>query len=856
MMFFNETKLDPLKSPPKIAGYESIVKSRNRNGGGVAIYFQANLNLAEFPLNSRFEVIAVTLDNTLFIALYNPCNFIFQEADIVDLLETKEKTIIIGDFNCRNVSWGDNASNHNGKKLEKICHNRNYNILTPDEPTFHKGNSTSILDIAVSNNVYISAIEVLEEVNTEHRPVIFTLDDTQSIPLLPEKKRRNYDKADWPQYKKSISENLTLIRNITSTEQIDSTIESLTQCIVAAADKHIPWIQKPNKNLPPQILQMIRERNSARRRWQRNPTQENQIELHNKKHILEEALKIYNTEQWNRRINADIQKKGNVFNLIRYRKNQTSRLIPGLKDQNNTLKHSPEEKAEIFAENLQVHHTMTANYTDNNTRLQVENTINNFNQQNHKITEEEQITIQEIRRIISATKPYKAPGPDGIQNILLKKLPRKGLVQIYYICRACLELNHFPQAWKEAVIIPIKKPGKDSHDPNSYRPISLISNLGKILEKTILNRLKKFDDKLQEAQFGFRQNRTTELQLATVIDEAMNNILKGNTTALATLDLEKAYDTIWHNGLIFKLIKLDLPGHLIKIIKNYITERNYQVAVSGTLSTKHHIPAGVPQGSTLSPTLFLFYTYDVPERNNTKLRLFADDTAITTTSINAERACRNLQDYLDTLSDYYRKWCLKVNPQKSKIITFNYKRQQPRTKVYFEDTHIPHNTNLKYLGVTLDKRLNFNIHTQEIHKRARMALYYIWPYLKPEANIEEKIKTRLITTYVRPILTYAAPVWSSTKIANFLRLETIENHCLRLIQGYKASEISNEELWYRANWTRLCHIIGKRTLSFFNYKIKALTVTENIGSTEIPDHVRKIKGKVINQLIKDHDRTT
>lgn len=136
-----------------------------------------------------------------------------------------------------------------------------------------------------------------------------------------------------------------------------------------------------------------------------------------------------------------------------------------------------------------------------------------------------------------------------------------------------------------------------------------------------------------------------------------------------------------------------------------------------------------------------------------------------------------------------------------------------------------------------------------------MAAYYIWPYLKPEAIIDEEVKTSLISTYVGPIITYAAPVWSSARISNFTKLEAVQNTCLRTIQGYKTSEITNSELWHRANWTRLNKIIWKRTASFFNYKIKALTATENVGSTVIPDQMRKTKGKVINQLLRDHDQT-
>lgn len=851
----NETKLDPQKTAPKIRGYEVLTKSRDRHGGGVAIYYQTNLDLIEFSKNSRFEVVGIILDDTLYISLYNPAKFTIQEQDITELMEAHPKTVIIGDFNCRHTDWGDTASNPNGKKLAKICENKDYHIVTPDEPTLHLGNRSSIIDIAITKNVHINAVQVLQDLNTEHRPVLFEFDNNQNITYLPRLKRRNYSKANWKLYKKHIAENTTINREINSIEAIEETIQKLTDTINTASNLHIPLTQEVKTTLPPAIQTLIQERNRARRQNQRNPTDNNKIQLNIAKYRLEEALKEFNTEQWKKRIQADANKHGNVWKLVKTRKNPTSRHIPSLIDSENTIKHSPEEKAELIAQTLYKHHTMTAEFTDNSTRSQVDETLEDFHNQNYTIPQDNQTSVYEVRRIIAKSKPYKAPGPDGIQNIMLKKLPRKALVQIYYIMRACLSLNHFPTMWKEAIILPLKKPNKDSRKPDSYRPISLISNLGKILERIILKRLKDFDDRLQETQFGFRQSRTTELQLATLLDETMNNTIRKKTTALATIDLEKAYDTIWHKGLLFKLISAAIPGYLIKITETFLKERSYKVNVSGVLSPKHNIPAGVPQGSTLSPVLFLHYLQDLPENPKTTVRLFADDTAVAATSINTEKACSNVQEHLDELADYYRKWCLKVNPEKSTIITFDNKRNHPTTKIYYEATEIPYQTKIKYLGVTLDKKLNYNKHIEDITKRAKMAAYYIWPFIKTESNLEETLKIRLVNTYIRPILLYACPVWSSTNITNFQKLEVIENKCLRQILGLKPVEITNEDLWARTNWTRLSKIIYRRTKTFYEYKILALQSTENIGSTEIPDSHRKIKSKQINQLLLDYDET-
>lgn len=120
------------------------------------------------------------------------------------------------------------------------------------------------------------------------------------------------------------------------------------------------------------------------------------------------------------------------------------------------------------------------------------------------------------------------------------------------------------------------------------------------------------------------------------------------------------------------------------------------------------------QGSTLSPILFLFYINDIPENIQTKIKLFADDTAISAESMNQDKVIDYVQKHLNELSTYYKKWQLKVNPENSTAVVFNNRRQTPKFKLKYDNVRIPYDTVVKYLGVKLDKRLNFNKHIEMI----------------------------------------------------------------------------------------------------------------------------------------------
>lgn len=349
-----------------------------------------------------------------------------------------------------------------------------------------------------------------------------------------------------------------------------------------------------------------------------------------------------------------------------------------------------------------------------------------------------------------------------------------------------LQLSYFPAVWKLAKIIALPKPGKDPKLLNSYRPISLLSSLSKVVERVVLNRLNKFirtNDILIPEQFGFRKGHSTIKQLARVKRFIINNFSCKKHTGMLLLDIEKAFDTVWHTGLLFKLIKHKFPKYLVLFIKSYISNRTFKVTVRDRKSQSRRIEAGVPQGSVLGPVLFNLYINDLPRTTNTEVALFADDTAIFTSSWRTDTIVNRLQTAATKVNKYCQKWRIKLNPAKSETIMFTKRRPAGYSNVTLNGNQIEWSSHVRYLGVILDKRLTFTKHIKHLCDRAYAALFQLFPLFNPKSKLSSENKMLIYKSAIRPILTYGSPVWKQMCKTNYRKLQIIQNKSLRIISG-------------------------------------------------------------------------
>ena len=308
--------------------------------------------------------------------------------------------------------------------------------------------------------------------------------------------------------------------------------------------------------------------------------------------------------------------------------------IPVLKFQGREIDDT-KEKAKIFAENF-TKVSSSDNY-ESSFRRHKEKTereeINTFVNQ-YKINSDcynEEFNLQELKDAISDTN-ISSPGHDKISYSMFRHMSDKTLSIFLLFINKMWFSQVFPSSWKHSIIIPCYKHGKDPSDPLSYRPIALTSNLNKIVEKMVNNRLKWYLEKnnlYSCTQSGFRKNRNCIEQCIRLENDIHKSFVRKHITIGVFIDFQKAFDMLWKHGLLKKMTKLGIKGNLLAYINNFLSDRTLQVRINSTLSEINFVENGTPQGSCISPTLFNIMVNDLSDSIKfCEISQFADDGAI------------------------------------------------------------------------------------------------------------------------------------------------------------------------------------------------------------------------------------
>lgn len=782
--------------------------------------------------------------------------------------------VIGGDLNAHHNLWHDKRNCRHGTLLadwlQQSIITFNIKLECANEPTCYSRTSQSHIDLfLVSETLNVDYSPALgdsleiADFPSDHRAVVLPI-LVSSRPIRGKLRTFiNYAKADWKALRRQVDQSVEFLvpkNRIMNQNEIDEAVSNITSLVNDAVAVNIPSAECRQNSLiklPQDVIDLIEHKNRLRRRWQR--TRYNQgahqlkSEINNLTKIIYDRIRIAHASHWTETL-KNIKMNNNVFrNINKITARVTHKPIPTLKTANGSAETS-QEKAESLANHFELVHNTNVNIGDQNRTNTINADVAASFLNNHSATfnfnqfepADPTVKFHPTRHIISTkglamlikhSSRKKSCGNDNISNQVIRKLGKRFIAAMATLFNQAFNIGYFPNAWKMAKIIAVQKKDKPPVEINSYRPISLLPCISKIFERIICNELNHTCSLLKllpDDQFGFRADRSTVHPLAILQKDVITNFLAKCPTIAVAIDIQKAFDTTWIEGLIYKMAyNFNIDFNLCRIIHNYMINRTFSVQIDTERSTQRHISAGVPQGGVLSATLYILYVSDMPTPpqhiNPIKRLQFADDILLYVSTRNLQSAKHRLEEYIGSITAFLLQWKLLCNPEKCEAIVFksiramntpavnaNYKK----ISIRIDNATIIPASRIKYLGVILERSARHTRHVDQSIRKAKSAIGMIRPILRKVDGLDKNIKTMLYKTLIRPILSYAFPCWSNVTSSQMERIRLAERACLRLCTSYRRDAGSrffcnNAELYRNATIDRIDIFMTTAAIKFF-----------------------------------------
>jgi len=392
----------------------------------------------------------------------------------------------------------------------------------------------------------------------------------------------------------------------------------------------------------------------------------------------------------------------------------------------------------------------------------------------------------EVLDLLKRLQPDKSPGPDGMHPRVLKECAAELAHPITLLFKASLKEGTLPVSWKDATVTPIFKKGSRMEVGN-YRPVSLTSVCCKLLEKIVRKSLLRHmidNGYLSEYQHGFVQGRSCTTQLLKVMDMWTDILDQGGAIDAAYLDFAKAFDTVPHQRLLRKLEGYGVTGKLLDWFGDFLLGRRQRVGVAGSFSGWSQVISGVPEGSVLGPLMFVCYINDLPETIASFIFLYADDTKVFR-RVDCELDRDYLQHDLDQLAEWARKWQLRFNIDKCKILHLGGARNRHETYSMIRPVdgmreNLRETTEEKDLGVWMDCSAKPSVHVNHAVNKANQLLGLI---RRGFTYMDCELMKQLFTSIVRPHLEYANIVWHPYLRSDIELIEKVQHRATRMVPG-------------------------------------------------------------------------
>ena len=768
----------------RIPGYTNWVRNdrAGRTGGGVAACFRNGLQTQELPINLPhlmealfFRIVLRDNSGLLLCVLYRPprqgrfaLDFLAEELD--DLLRRHQckSVLILGDLNFH---------------LEKqafenlIAVQGLVNFVT--FPT-HEGGG--LLDPVLSDlpEANVTCQQLDKVGSSDHHAVLTHVQLNAAREEAVPRTIWLWEEADWPSLRQALS---TTDWEALLVEDVEKKVSVLTSKLLDLQNQFVPYRTYLTKATDPKWFGYrcrvaAEAKYAAWRRYKRSPSQHN-LALHRAACRRMAATSKWARQHWeevtrNKLTGPGVGSKA-WWALIKERQGVLRQdSVPPLTRPDGSTATSSEDKAallaEIFAQKMQVDDPhrpppVLPRETD------------------HSITSVS-VTAAQVKRVLEEIDAGKATGPDNISPRVLKYCAEELSAPLANIFAACLEEKRWPSAWKEACVVPAHK--KDSRtDPSHYRPISLLSVVGKVFEKLLAADIEKHladNNLLSPQQFGFRPGRSTSDLLLLLSQEWQDSLDEGRDTLVVALDIAGAFDRVWHSGLLAKLRAKGVAGSLLTLLGDYLHGRSLRVVINGRTSTPAPIGASVPQGSILGPILWNIYIDDLL-RQLPAVKAYADDctVAVSYCRQDSRRAVATVNRQLKTAEEWGALWQVNFAPEKTHAMVVSRSpaaTQAVEGQLRFGDVQLPLQDNIKILGVAIDRELRYDQHLASV---ARQTSQRVSALRRVASNLDPQGILTLYKAQIRPCMEYGALTWMSSAVTHTRRLDAVQRRALRLL---------------------------------------------------------------------------
>lgn len=394
-------------------------------------------------------------------------------------------------------------------------------------------------------------------------------------------------------------------------------------------------------------------------------------------------------------------------------------------------------------------------------------------------------TEEEVLSLLNSLDTSKASGPDGISGKMLKSVANSITPILTKLFNMSIRSGSVPHKWKVSSVVPIPKAQTNKDSPSNYRPISLPSLIGKLMERhiyTILFEHLTEKELISMDQWGFCPGKSTVTALVSTFHNILKLLEDGLDVSLVFLDLRKAFDSVPHRPLLQKLKDIDLDQHILQWIASYLLNRQQYVVVNGASSSTTPVLSGVPQGSVLGPLLFITYLNHVPMlrlSDGSKLSMYADDILLYKPINGPKDYCR-LQSDLDAIHECISASFLTLNPLKCKYIVCSRKRHPciPPTGLLLAGTVLEQVESYRYLGVLVTSRLTWSDHIEQICTKARRLIGMLYRQFYRWADTSTLLNIYL--TCIRPHLEYACQLWDPFTDKSIQALEAVQKFACKV----------------------------------------------------------------------------